>query len=120
MSVNMTRWVLWISLLVLLPLPVYNGLQWGFLPPAYIIYVIVIEGRWELANVGGHALIWALILAALAHIYAHSAARWEAKIRGSVMAVTVFSLLIIFSSVPVYRPLDTQDNSTLTLPWLYE
>lgn len=119
MTIKLTRWVLWISLLVILPLPVY-GQQWGFLPAAYVLFVVVIRGQWELANVAGQALIWALILWVIAHIYGTWSARWEPKIRGSVMAITVFTLLIVVSSVEVFRPLETANSQPLTLPWLYE
>lgn len=119
MTISLTRWVLWISLLVIVPLPVY-GHQWGVLPVAYILYIVIIKGQWELANVAGQALIWALILLAITYMYGYWSARWEPRVRGSVMAITVFSLLIIVSSVEVFRPLENHDREALTLPWLYE
>ena len=116
MSIRTTHWVFWISLLLLIPLPVY-GQSWGWLPVAYLILTAFYH--FDVLYLL-QALFWGALLWWLSRSYCRWTAHWEAKLRGSVMAIAVLSLLILFASIPVYRPVDRAGDSRLTFQWLYE
>lgn len=119
MTLNTTRWVLWVSLMVILPLPVYAQ-QWGCLPAAYLFVALIVGEGHPALLLAGQALVWALIFQGIAHIYCLWSAQWQAKIRGSVMSLAVFVTLIVVASVPVYRVPYGDTMQPVTLSWLYE
>lgn len=117
MSKTTTLWVLWISLLLLLPLPILSEGGMATLPVAYLFQVSIKD--WVLLELLQGAL-WALVLWLLAQGYIQLAGAWESKIRGSVMAIVVLSLLILFSSIPIYKNVPRHGGQLLTFQWLYE
>lgn len=119
MTPTTTHWVLWTSLMLLLPLPVYAE-AWGCLPAADLFIAIFTgEGSpgWLL---GLQAVFWSLIFQGVAHMYCVRTARLEPKIRGSLMSVAMFVLLILVASAPVFRVPYGEPGEALTLSWLYE
>lgn len=119
MTLTTTRWVLWVSLLVLCPLPVFAEV-WGCLPAAYLFLAVVSGEGHALWLLGGQALVWALIFWGLALMYCKGTAQWQPKIRGSIMSLTIFVLLIAVASVPVFRKPYGDSTAAVTLSWLYE
>lgn len=123
MTVTMSRWVLWIALLFFMPIPLFsNTLSW--VPIARIAHLLV-TGFGEAFFLLGlpivlQALVWALVLGVIAFAYGYWSRRWPAKVRGSVMSLSMFSLLIIFASLPVYRPVLSPGLGDVTFMSLYE
>lgn len=116
MTTKTTRWVFFIALLLLLPLPfVQPELCW--LPVARVLFVASAEAYLYVLGsglastdmgIGGlaaTAAVWAVLLWLVASAYVRWSAHWPSKVRGAVMSLFIFSLLIIFSSIPVYRSL---------------
>lgn len=112
MTVTTTRWVLWFFLLILLPLPFYQQ-DWCWVPVGRIVQLMM-----HLAVAGDNTvgfavtpsivallLLWSLLLWMLSRSYTALAAGWPDRIRGSIMGLSVFSLLILFSTFRVYQPL---------------
>lgn len=122
MNKTTTHWVLWISLLLVLPLPVLTlpassvGL-WSSLPVGYLLIASIQGSGWLylLQGIGWAALLWWA-----ARRYCLWSEAWEPKIRGSIMAITMLSLLILCSSIPIYRDIQRQQGQPLTFQWLYE
>ena len=116
MSPTTTRWVFFIALMLVLPLPFYNGGP-GWLPAARVFFIVTAEGYLMLSEqspaspVGGILLLglevvgWVVLLWLAASAYISSTKTWPSTVRGSVMGLLVFTLLILLSSIPVYRPL---------------
>jgi hypothetical protein len=116
MSPTTTRWVFFIALLLLLPLPFYNG-GLGWLPAARVFFIATAEGYLMLSQqsigspVDGILLLslevvgWVVLLWLAASAYIIYTKLWPSTVRGSVMGLLVFSLLILLSSLPAYRPL---------------
>ena len=114
MSITNTRWVLFVALLVLLPLPFYNG-ELAWLPVLRVLFIVSAEGYLALTGhsavldgllmLSGFVLLWTGILWLLVKAFLVWTRQWPATVRGSVMGLAVFSLLITLSSIPVYRRL---------------
>ena len=115
MDIATTRWVFWISLLILLPLPVFST-PWGWLPVAYLLLAFFRDGGALLLL---YALVWGAGLWLLALGYCRWTRRWESRVRGSLMAISVLTMLVVFSSVPVYRPVAVLGDKPVTFQWLY-
>lgn len=118
MNLTTTRWVLWISLLLLVPVPVY-GVRWGWLPVMYLLTSLG-AGAPLLPRLLLQVVFWALILWLPVRTYCRWTRLWEPKIRGSVMAIVVFVSLLLVSSIPVYRPAFGSSTRALAVQWLYE
>lgn len=106
MNTTTVTWVLWLALLVLLPLPVYLQ-AWGWVPVWYVagVCIDVLAGK---ATLGIAGLVVQLVVGVgltglLARVYGHSCAGWPARIRGSIVGIVILSLLLLFSTFPVYR-----------------
>jgi peptidoglycan/LPS O-acetylase OafA/YrhL len=115
MPITTTRRVLWISLLLLAPLPFY-GQHWGWVPVARVLQIIagmlsselVFKADGEAINLLLlllQALFWLCFLAGAAVVYGKWSRTWPDKIRGSIMGLLVFTALLIFSSVRIYSSL---------------
>jgi hypothetical protein len=116
MSPTTTRWVFFIALLLLLPLPFYNG-GLGWLPVVRVFFIVTAEGYLMLSQqsfgspVDGILLLglevvgWVVLLWLAVSVYIDYTKAWPSTVRGSVMGLLVFSLLILLSSFPAYRPL---------------
>ncbi len=116
MNSSVTRRVFFVALLLLIPLPFYHSIV-VLLPAARIfliasaeIYLWLSDASIAMAlgdsvSLSLQLLLWVGLLWLLASGYTRWAKDWPASVRGSVMGLLVFSLLIIFSSVPVYYPL---------------
>lgn len=109
--------VLFLFLVALLPMPCFWQ-DWGVLPPLRFLYLVYTElVSSGLTEVSLLALVLMLIhvLAAglIAHAYSTFSRQWPSRIRGSVLGISVLSLLIVFSSMAIYRlPLDAAPNMT--------
>lgn len=116
MNITHTRWVFFVALMVLLPLPFYNG-ELAWLPVLRVLFIVSAEGYLALT---GHSavldgllmlsifvLLWIGILWLLVKAFLVWTMEWPATIRGSVMGLAVFSLLITLSTIPVYCQLGT-------------
>jgi hypothetical protein len=115
----MARGVLWVALMLVLPMPLWVEEQLHLLPVAWLVQQLV-HGL-----LGQAAMSFSLfeivqgiastcVLAMLAWAYGLVSQDWEDKVRGSVMSLFMFSLLIIFSSVPAYW-LDGNDLTFLAV-----
>jgi hypothetical protein len=116
MSPITTRWVFFISLVLILPLPFYHG-EFALLPVARVFFVVSAQCYFLLLEpglaspIGGTLLLaagtlaWLLALWLTVNAYTIWTRLWPSTVRGSVMGLLVFSLLILLSSFPVYRPL---------------
>lgn len=111
MSVLVSRWVLWVALMILVPLPMWVQSHWVWVPAFRVIQLAwrslvfsAVDGVISvvlLTQMG----VGALLLAGLAFAYGSLARAWPVKIRGSIMSLTVFVALILMASIPVYKPI---------------
>jgi ABC-type transporter Mla maintaining outer membrane lipid asymmetry permease subunit MlaE len=109
MPVSTARWVLWVSLLILLPFP-FHIHYWGLLPLGAVLKSLLSGYLEQLYNVSSleqafivaQCLVATLITALISWVYGYYSSNWQEKIRGSVMSIVVFSALIIFSTMAVY------------------
>ena len=116
MSRTATGWVLWVSLILLIPLPI-PGEPWGALPVVYLlINSFGVGGLWFVI----YGVLWAAVMGWVSFRYCHWSEGWEPRIRGSVMAIVILSLLILFSSIPSYRVAGDPNAPGVTFRWLYE
>ena len=116
MSPTTTRWVFFIALLLLLPLPFYNG-ELAVLPVVRVFFIVTAQGYLMLSQqsfgspVDGILLLglevvgWVVLLWLVASAYIFYTKPWPSTVRGSVMGLLVFSLLILLSTFQAYRPL---------------
>lgn len=121
MNLTTTRWVFFVSLVLVMPLPFYHG-ELAWLPVARVFFIVTAQCYLlfldaGLANpIGGTlllaagALIWLLVLWLAVNAYALWTKAWPSTVRGSVMGLMVFTLLILLSSFAVYRPLMAADG----------
>jgi hypothetical protein len=105
---------------VLLPLPFYHppSYQAGIvcLPLLQVFFVVSAELYLYVAGLGNTITglpalaiampVWTALLWFISDRFIVWTGSWLATVRGSVMGLLVFTLLIIFSSVPVYRGLE--------------
>lgn len=102
---------MWLSLLVILPMPVFGGC-WGWLPGWHIAGLL--QQAWLTENtVTGLVLAFQLALAilacgGLAQCYVHYSRLWAVKIRGSIMGIIILTLLVLLATFPLYRSIDQQ------------
>jgi|GEM_PF-3798278 len=109
MPVNTARWVLWVSLVVLLPLPLYI-VEWGLLPLGAVLKSLTTDHLQQLSDVSFferlaifcQCLIGILFEGWLAWSAGYCSRHWQDKIRGSVIGITVLGTLMVFSSVGIY------------------
>lgn len=116
MDIVTTRWVFWISLCFLMPMPVF-GTPWSWLPVAYLLLAFFRDGGALLLL---YAAIWGAVLWLPVLGYCHWTRHWEPRVRGSVMAISVLTMLVMFSSIPVYRPLALLGDKPVAFQWLYQ
>ena len=130
MTVTTARRVLWISLLLLIPLPFLLS-HWGWVPAGRIVQVMLHGlASWIVGNGDNVAwispllvlqlLLWLLVLWCVAWAYGQWSANWPVKIRGSIMGLTVLILLIVFSSAPVYRSLLSAEPLPMSFLQVYQ
>ena len=122
MTITSTRWVFFIALMLLLPVPFYHGAL-ALLPVFRVIFIITAQAYLYLSGVdplylltdlvllSAQVMFWGLCLWFIVRAYLFASRRWTASVRGSVMGLLVFSLLIILSSIPVYLSLDAEKPS---------
>ncbi len=121
MTISTARWVLFIGLLLILPLPFYAG-HWAILPTAnellIVLRFLLAEGA-EFYGLNGLLLVQGLagvfICWLLALLYGVSSSQWPSKIRGSIVGLSLLTALILFSSAEVYRSLE---SATLPLTFM--
>lgn len=121
MTITTARRVLFIGLLLILPVPFYSG-HWALLPVANEIPIALHLLIAELNSANGLLLLQGLsgilICWLLAFAYGFWSADWPFSIRGSITGLLVLTALIIFSSVEIYRSLETA-SQPLTFMQLY-
>ncbi len=128
MSIASCRWVLWVSLMLLLPLPVLLQ-HVGWVSAGYILQLLihsftdpvaatalVVDQRLLLA---GQLLMWSLILSIPGVIYGKFAIGLPLKQRGSLVGLLAISLLILFSTFTVYSSLLDPQLAPFTFLQLY-
>lgn len=125
MTVTMSRWVLWVALIVLVPTPILSQGVWHWVPVFRVVQLLwrdlllgSIEPVLSLAIVV-QAAGGAMLLACVAYGYGLISAQWPVKIRGSIMSLTLFVSLILLASIPSYRPLSTPVEPLLTFMAVY-
>ena len=102
MTVVVARRVLFFFLFLLLPLPLLSG-PLAVLPAARQFYLFFAgAGSWLLL-LQATACLGVCVL--LAYAYGRVAGSWPARLRGSAVGLLALAMLIVFSTVPVYRPL---------------
>mgnify|MGYP000651604607 CR=1 FL=1 len=125
MSITMSRWVLWVALIILVPVPLLSQGGWCWVPVfrvAQLLWRDLVLGptQWLLSvSVILQAGAGAVVLALLAYSYGAVSAQWPVKIRGSVMSLAMFVGLVLLASIPVYRPLLASTESLLTFMTVY-
>ncbi|MDC3332938.1 hypothetical protein OAV62_01730 [bacterium] len=105
MTKRMTQWVLWISLLLIVPLPIFWA-ELGYYPVGHLIYSWFCEDSVPLIDtllITGQSIGYLLALWWCARAYVVVSDDWTEKITGSIMCLAVFSTLILVSSVGVYQ-----------------
>ena len=125
MPVLAARWVLWISLLILMPIPFYVG-SWSCLPVERVIGIsyAALIGDLEMAFPApllvAQLLGWSMLLWMCGFFYGLLSERWSDKIRDSIMGLVVLTLLMLFSTFPVYHSSLAGDASQLNFRQLHE
>ena len=126
MSPYTTRWVFFISLLLLLPLPFYSG-GIASLPVARVLFIVTAEAYLLLlGQVSGFLLGdifllslevvgWVVVLWFAVSAYNTYTSSWPSAVGGSVMGLVVFTLLILLSTFPAYRQLGVEQAATTFL-----
>lgn len=125
MTVAMSRWVLWVALIILVPIPLLSQGMWYWVPVFRVVQLLwrsLFSGSAEFLlsiSVVMQAGAAALVLALLAYSYGLLSAQWPVKIRGSVMSLTLFICLVLLASIPAYRPLIASVEPLLTFMAVY-
>lgn len=125
MTVTMSRWVLWVALIIVVPVPLLSSVGWHWVPVFRVVQLLwraLLSGKAESVlslSIVMQAGASALVLALLAFAYGLVSARWPLKVRGSVMSLTLFTCLILLASIPVYRPLISSVASLQTFMSVY-
>lgn len=98
MTVTVARRVLWVALAVILPLPLVLS-QSGVIPLLGLLINIWHEPSVLaiIELVAGLALV-----SAITWLFGHISSPWPQKIRGSILGISLLTMLILFASVPVY------------------
>lgn len=108
MPVNTSRWMIWLALVVLLPLPMLAGDPQAIVPVGRVIHLALrsLLGIGDVAMLSLPLFLLVCVYAALlwlpAWFYGRITADWQMKIRGSTAGLMVFCLLIGFSTFSVY------------------
>ena len=125
MTITMSRWVLWVSLIIIVPIPLLSQGAWHWVPVFRVVQLlwrtllpVPVESVVSLSIIL-QAGFGALLLALLAFAYGLWSAQWPVKVRGSVMSLTLFVSLILLASIPAYRPLVSSAESLLTFMAVY-
>jgi hypothetical protein len=127
MSLTTIRWLLFIALLLVLPLPFHLS-QWVIVPFAYLFGALFGWPEVSAINLPAMSLLLlvqlllsAVLLWGLAFAYTFWSIKLPVKIRGPIMGLLVLSSLILFSSFPVYDVAQlAADNSQLTFLQIYQ
>jgi hypothetical protein len=119
MSPRLSLFVLSTFLILLLPLPVYltGG---GLLPAARIIMLAFSQATvldFTLLFVQG--LTGSIICIFIARLYIHLSETWPLKIRGSVVGIISLLMVVVFSSISIYKPFGNDSQESLELRSLY-
>ena len=122
MPIKTAQRVLWVSLLIILPLPFYSqNLAW--VPIGRIVQLLIRgvlpEAGLAAALLCAQAIIWSIVLWLMALLYGATTKAWPAKIRGSIMGLMVLTLLMLFSSMPIYYALAPPGQTALTFLQVY-
>lgn len=118
MSERLSKLVLFSFLALALPWPCYEQI-WGFLPAGRVLMLAA-----QLSNVAALSLLaQGLIMLGLNYllcgIYIRISAQWPLKIRGAVVGIIALSLIVSFSSFPVYKSVSTHTQSSVEFRELY-
>lgn len=125
MTITMSRWVLWVSLIIVAPMPLLSQGAWHWVPVFRVVQLLwrtLLPASAESVltlSIILQAGLGALLLGGLAFTYGIWSSHWPAKIRGSVMSLMLFVSLILLASVPAYRPLVSSAEPLLTFMRVY-
>ncbi|MFA7554786.1 MAG: hypothetical protein WCY88_11090 [Spongiibacteraceae bacterium] len=125
MTATGARWVLFLALLIVLPWPFFVQQQWSWLPVAYLLPRVgsaIFNGSAPVvAMLGLIQLAVALVVFwGVARLYVRCSATWPVKFRGSIVGLLALTLLMIFSSVAVYGPLELNGIVRVTFLDVYQ
>jgi hypothetical protein len=126
MSVTAIRWVLWVSLVLLLPLPL-QLLELGWVPAFFGLNVLFSTLLLPAASPEGAMLMLAPQVAVavllnwlLADCYLRISAPWPAKLRGSIMGIAVLTGLVLAATFRVYQLPFPTEAAAVTFFQLYQ
>jgi hypothetical protein len=119
MSPRLSLFVLSIFLMLLLPLPVYLS-GGGLLPAARIIMLAFTQATAvDFSMLLAQGSIGIIICVVVARLYIALSKSWPLKIRGSVVGIISLLLILIFSSISVYKPFGSHSQDRLEFRQLY-
>jgi hypothetical protein len=119
MSPRLSLFVLSIFLILLLPLPVYlNGS--GLLPAARIMMLVFSQATaLDSTLLFAQGLTGSIICIFIARLYINLSEAWPLKIRGSVVGIISLLMVVVFSSISIYKPFGNDSQQSLELRYLY-
>ena len=115
MTVLAARWVLFISLGLMLPLPFFVG-DWYLSTVLYIV-LYLLENFSLLMFL--QLLLGLVLISVLAFLYGWYSRAWMMKIRGSILGLPVLTALVILSSISIYDDFARPDSPAVTFMQLY-
>lgn len=115
MSTSTVKWFIWVSLMIMLPLPVFMpvsgiDLVWSVSSAGQLLQLLInspqseVVSSWWFAALVLQILLAGLFIWGIAIVYGRASLHWPVKIRGSIAGIAVLTLLITFSTFPVYQP----------------
>lgn len=119
MSPRLSLFVLSTFLMLLLPLPVYLS-GGGLLPAARIIMLAFTQATAvDFSMLLAQGSISSIVCVVVARLYIALSKSWPLKIRGSVVGIISLLLILIFSSISVYKPFGSHSQDRLEFRQLY-
>jgi hypothetical protein len=119
MSIRLSLFVLSAFLILLLPLPVYLAGS-GLLPAARIMMLAFNQvTAFDFSMLIAQGSIGSIVCVVVARQYIALSKSWPLKIRGSVVGIISLLMLLIFSSISVYKPFGSHSQDRLEFRQLY-
>jgi hypothetical protein len=119
MSPRLSLFVLSAFLILLLPLPVYLAGS-GLLPAARIIMLVFSQSTViYIVILLTQGLTACLVCIVISRLYVGVSKSWPLKIRGSGVGIISLLLILIFSSISVYKPFGDSSQDRLEFRQLY-
>ena len=119
MSPRLSLFVLSAFLILLLPLPVYLAGS-GLLPAARIIMLVFSQSTIvDIIILLTQGLTACAVCIVISRLYVGVSKSWPLKIRGSGVGIISLLLILIFSSISVYKPFGDSSQDRLEFRQLY-